>query len=73
MTVEKRAEAKIDKLKETLNKMITETQSTKNELRSKQELINNVKSAFDSLPDKLADELSVTSFKIQYDKLITKK
>lgn len=46
MTVEKRAESKIEKVKATLNALIKETQTVTNELRQKQELLNDIKVAY---------------------------
>ncbi len=47
MTVEKRAEEKITVLKKSLNALIKESQSLKTELRSKNELLRIIKTAYD--------------------------
>ena len=46
MTVEKRAESKIEKIKASLNAVLKETQNVTNELRKKQELLNDIKVAY---------------------------
>ena len=47
MTVEKRAEGKIEKLKKTLNEQIKEIQTLKEELKKKRELLDDMKNAYD--------------------------
>ena len=46
MTVEKRAEAKIEKLKQGLNALIKETENLKLDLAKKQEYFNEIKIAY---------------------------
>lgn len=47
MTVEKRAEEKINILKKSLNALIKESQNLKTELRNKNELLRDIKTAYD--------------------------
>jgi len=46
VTVEKRAEIKIEKINETLNALVKETQKTKGELRLKKELLDDIMIAY---------------------------
>ncbi len=46
MTVEKRAELKIDKINATLNALVKENQKTKIELRTKRELLDDIMVAY---------------------------
>lgn len=47
MTIEKRCEAKIEKLKQGMNSLIKEIDMLKMELNNKQAILNDIKTAYD--------------------------
>lgn len=57
MTVEKRAEAKIEKMQVGMNSLIKEIESLKIELNNKQSLMDDIKVAYDFWPKNVANNL----------------